>query len=132
LLLVAVALAAGVLVVPGQAASPKKGGKKAEGVMQKKLKESQKVLEGIALADFDEVVKHAEELLELSKEARFKVLDTPQYRNYSKDFRSHAEDLIKHAKRKNVDAAALAYVELTLTCVKCHKHVREKRMARAE
>jgi hypothetical protein len=48
----------------------------------------------------------------------------------------HAQDarsdkaLIKNAEDKNLDAAALSYVDLTLTCVKCHKHLREKGMVR--
>ena len=36
-------------------------------------------------------------------------------------------ELIKNAEDRNLDAAALSYVDLTLTCVKCHKHVREVR-----
>jgi hypothetical protein len=116
--------------VPGHAFAPKKD--KAEDVMKKKLKESQKVLEGIALADFDVIADHAEELILLSKKAEFKVLKTPRYEMYSNEFRRIADELIKNAKKKNVDAAALSYVELTLTCVKCHKHVRENVKVRAD
>ncbi len=90
------------------------------------------MLAGIALNDFDEIVKHAQELSAISKEAEWKVLKTPQYDLYSTDFRRAAADLVKHAKDKNLDAAALSYVDLTLTCVKCHKHVREVRMVRAD
>ena len=43
------------------------------------------------------------------------------------DARRIADDLVKKATEKNLDGAALAYVEMTLTCVKCHKHVREAR-----
>ena len=38
--------------------------------------------------------------------------------------------LVENARKKNLDAAALNYVDMTLTCVKCHNHVREIRMAR--
>jgi hypothetical protein len=106
--------------------------KKLADLMHKKLENSQKVLEGLALNDFKMIAKHAEELLELSKEAEWKVIKTPQYEIHSSDFRRTAETLVKNAKEKNLDAAALSYVELTLTCVKCHKHVREKRMTRAD
>jgi hypothetical protein len=51
---------------------------------------------------------------------------------YSNQFQNNVEDMIKNAKKKNIDAAALSYVEVTLTCVKCHKHVRAKRMARLD
>jgi hypothetical protein len=76
--------------------------------------------------------KHAEGLLIISKQAEWKALKTPLYEVYSNEFRRKAEGLIENAKKKNVDAAALSYVDLTLTCVKCHKHVREKRMARLD
>src|SRR5262245_40032262 len=99
-------------------------------LMKKKLKHAQKVLEGVAVKDFDLITKNAEELILISNEAEWKVLKTPRYEIYSSDFRRNAEALIKNAKDENLDAAALSYVDLTLTCVKCHKYVREERMTR--
>src|SRR5205823_639126 len=90
----------------------------------------QKVLEGIVTSDFKLIAKHADELIDLSKQAEWKVLKTPQYEVHSNEFRRSAETLIKNAKDKNLDAAALTYVEMTLTCVRCHKHVREERLTR--
>lgn len=97
--------------------------------MKRKLESSQKVLEGVAVGDYKLIEKHAEELLIISKEAGWKVLKTPEYELYSNDFRRHAESLMKSGREKNLDASALTYVELTLTCVKCHKYVREVRMS---
>jgi hypothetical protein len=99
-------------------------------LMQRKLQRAQKVLEGVAVKDFDLITKNAQELIEISKEAQWRVLKTNAYEMYSKDFRRNAEALIANAKDQNLDAAALSYVDLTLTCVKCHKHVREERMVR--
>jgi cytochrome c556 len=98
-------------------------------LMKKKLESSQKVLEGLALNNFDTISKHAAELTRISKAAEFRVLKTPQYELYSNQFRRSVETMDEMAKAKNLDGAALAYVELTLTCVSCHKHVREVRMA---
>jgi len=103
---------------------------KVSALMQRKLQQSQKVLEGVALGDFDRIARHAEELLDISKAAEWRVVKTPRYQTYSAEFQRTVENLVKHAKDKNLDAAALSYVELTLTCVKCHKHVREVRMVR--
>ena len=100
--------------------------------MHQKLEHSQKILEAITLEDFDLIGKHADELIVLSKRLEWKVLKTPKYEVHSNDFRRAAEELIKNAKDKNLDAASLSYVELTLTCVRCHKHVREVRMARRD
>jgi hypothetical protein len=101
-------------------------------LMQRKLQESQKVLAGVALNDFDKIGKHAEELIQISKVAGWRVLKTPRYEMYSNDFRRIAETLVQNAKDRNLDAAALSYVDLTLTCVKCHKYVREERMTRLD
>ena len=99
-------------------------------LMKKKLTASQKVLEGLAQNDFDLIVQNADALHDISKEAAFKALRTPRYEIYAEDFQRSAEKLAKAGKDKNLDAAALAYVDLTLNCVKCHQHVREVRMAR--
>jgi len=97
-------------------------------LMQRKLASSQKVLEGLALNDFGKISKQADELIEISKQAEWRVLKTPQYELHSNDFRRIAENLGKSARDKNIDGCALNYVEMTLTCVKCHKYVRETRM----
>jgi len=51
---------------------------------------------------------------------------------YSNEFRRNAASLVQKAKEKNLDGAALAYVDMTLTCVKCHKHMRETRRTRLD
>jgi len=94
-------------------------------LIKKKLESSQKVLESLAINDFDTVGNHARELIRISKAAEFRVVKTPQYELHSKQLRWSAEMLEEMAKAKNGDGAALAYVELTLTCLKCHRHVRE-------
>jgi hypothetical protein len=101
-------------------------------LMQRKLQHAQKVLEGVALGDFDRIAAGGGELIEVSKAAEWKVVKTPQYELYSNEFRRNAESLADAAKARNLDGAALAYVDLTLSCVKCHKHVRETRMTRRD
>jgi hypothetical protein len=121
-------LALGLPLVSGHADDPQA----VKALMKRKLENAQKVLEGVALNDFDKIGKHADELIAVSKATDWKVLKTAQYELYSNEFRRNAENLGQQAKAKSTDGAALAYVELTLTCVKCHKHVREVRMARGD
>lgn len=121
LLLVAVSLV-GISGMTGHGVEPKEDLK---ALMKKKLESSQKVLESLAINDFDTVGNHARELIRISKAAEFHVVKTPQYELHSKQLRWSAELLEEMAKAKNGDGAALAYVELTLTCLKCHRHVRE-------
>jgi hypothetical protein len=121
--LVALAFLLGVPALSGHGGEPKKD----EGLhelMQRKLTASQKVLEGIALSDFERIGKQADELIDISKRAEWRVVKTPQYELHSNDFRRAAENLGQNARDKNIDGAALAYVDLTLSCVKCHKHIR--------
>jgi len=114
-----------VFAIPASLAKDPK--KDDENLMRRKLTQSQKVLEGIALNDFEKMSSGAEELISISKLAEWKVLKDPKYEVFSNEFRRRAEQVIVAAKEKNVDAATLAYVEMTMTCVRCHKHVREVR-----
>jgi len=99
-------------------------------LMKKKLAASQKLLEGLALNDFTMIKENSDALHDISLEASFKSLKTPRYELYADEFQQTTEKLSKAAKEKNLDAAALAYVDLTLNCVKCHQHVREVRMTK--
>jgi hypothetical protein len=101
-------------------------------LMQRELKASQRVLEGIALNNFEQIARNGEELILISKDAEWKVLKTPMYELHSNEFRRNAEGLIRAAKDRNLDGATLAYVDMTLNCVKCHRYVREVRMTRRQ
>jgi hypothetical protein len=115
------------LVTPSRAdekPKPKDDPKKPT-VMQRKLAHSQKVLEGLATKDFKKIDTGADGLIECVKDATWKINDTEKYLVYSNDFLRRAQGLKKAAKDKNIDAAALAYVDMTLTCVKCHQYLRQ-------
>ncbi len=92
--------------------------------MQLKLKHAQKVLEGVALEDFDAIAQNAETLGLLAQDENWQVYQTLEYRQWSADFQRIANELAKSAKRKNIDEATLAYLQLTMCCVNCHKHTR--------
>lgn len=109
-------------------APPKKVESKSD-IMKKKLIQSQKLLEGLALQDFDKIGSAADELALLRKEAAWMIIKSKEYEIFSWDFSRQIEAAKRAAKAKNVDAAALAYVDMTLTCVKCHKYVREEGIA---
>lgn len=113
--------------VPGPRAQPQPN--EVSDLMALKMQRAERVLEALALADFDTLAKESQGLSLLSQEAAFKVLMTPEYVQQSIEFRRSANALTKAAKDKNIDAAALAYVEMTMKCVSCHKHVRDVRMA---
>jgi hypothetical protein len=111
---------------------PQKVEPKASEIMTLKLKHAQQVLEGIALNDFDTIGKNSKDLLALSQKAEWRVFPTPSYLRHSNEFQRTTENLIQSAKDQNLDGATLAYLEMTLNCVRCHKYVRAERTARGE
>jgi hypothetical protein len=99
-------------------------------LMRDKLVHAQKMLEAIALNKFDGIEKQAEELVRASKTAEWLAYKTPRYQQHSNEFQRAAETIIRKAKAKNIDGVTLAYFDLTMSCVRCHEHVREVRDAR--
>jgi cytochrome c556 len=114
------------------AKKPKAGGDKAEpnalkAFMRLKLEHSQRILEGLALEDFGLIKQHAQKLGSLALDETWQVLQTREYHDYSAEFQQISGRLSKSADDKNLDGAALGYVQLTLNCVNCHKHVRDEK-----
>src|SRR5262249_52962733 len=92
--------------------------------MRAKLGASQSVLEGLAIEDFDKITEGAKALEKLSAEERWRVTEDPLYSNHSSDFVRIAKKLRNQAEQKNLDGAALSYVQLTMSCIECHRFVR--------
>lgn len=93
--------------------------------MKLKLQNAQAVLEGLAVNDFKKIETGGEYLWMLSKKTEFQHRKTPEYKQYSDSFGRNAETLVKMASEKNLDGAARAYLQLTMNCVDCHKHLRD-------
>lgn len=92
--------------------------------MRAKLGHSQDVLEGLALEDFDKIARGAQELALASQASSWQVLQTEDYARQSAEFRRSCDSLRTAAKAGNLDGAALAWMEVTMKCVQCHKYVR--------
>jgi hypothetical protein len=95
--------------------------------MKAKLDHSQKTLEGLARGDFDLVATHSQAISLLCEDELWAVLKTPEYSDRSKEFQRSVNAITDAAKKKNLEAATLAYVDATLKCVSCHKYVRQAR-----
>jgi hypothetical protein len=93
--------------------------------MRRKLDYSQQILVGIAEADFERIATNAKAMRALGKVEGFVRGRTPGYRSQLQIFQDATDQLIKHAEKDNVDGAALAFTQLTISCVNCHKHLRE-------
>lgn len=100
-------------------------------VMAAKLKSAHAALDGLATADFAKVQKSADELVRISQAGEFlNAMKTREYEIQAGIFRRSAETLSKKAKDKNLDGVLVAYMDLTMTCVRCHEHTRAKPDAR--
>jgi hypothetical protein len=115
------------VVVAGHdgAISQEPGAVKAQTIMRLKLEPAKAVLEGIALADFEMIAKHAGTLRTLMLDAGWMVRQTEGYRRQSDEFRKCIDQLRAAAEAKNIDGATLAYVQMTLRCVQCHQSLRD-------
>lgn len=94
--------------------------------MRLKLEPVKGALEGIALADFEMIAKHAGTIRNLMLDESWMVVQSDEYRRQSNEFRTIVEQLEKAAHEKNVDRATLAYVQMTIRCVQCHELLRKK------
>lgn len=94
-------------------------------LMRDKLIYANKALDGLSVEDFGKIAESAEMMRIISKAASWHVIDNDEYARLSKNFQEQAADMERHAKEKNLDAAALDYVRISLTCVQCHKYMRE-------
>jgi hypothetical protein len=116
-------------VFSSRTVSAKPADKAVNQFMQQKLTDAQDVLEGLVTEDFDQIERAASDMHTLSQAAEWQVLKTPTYDLFSKEFQTACTQLEKAAKEKNTDGASLAWIKVTMTCLSCHKHVRNAKVA---
>jgi hypothetical protein len=90
-------------------------------IMWKKLDLSHGSLDAIALEDFEALEAYASDLEALSVAGELNISNEESYQRKSREFREAALALGKAAHERNIEAAALAYVDMTLRCVSCHR-----------
>ena len=98
-------------------------------LMRQKLDHAQQVLEAVVLGQYVSIERYAHELELLSEASTWSPMQTPEYLHYAADFREAARGLAQEARDRDIDGVSLAYMELTMTCVQCHKHVRGSQRA---
>jgi hypothetical protein len=93
--------------------------------MKQKLSATQNILHGLTKADFDAIEKNAQAMLVVGYLEKWVRAGTPGYDRMLKDFQYANKALTLAAREKNVDGATIAYLQLTISCVNCHKIVRD-------
>jgi len=99
-------------------------------VMRAKLEHAQQILGDVVTSNWSGLERHSQELRRTAEDPAWAVLTTPEYVRQTAAFLRASEDLLDAAKRRDLDAAPLAYVSLTMSCVQCHRYVARTRIAR--
>lgn len=94
--------------------------------MHQKLDASNKILEGLVTEDTDLVREGAEVLTQMSTAEKWQISHNVMYLQFSKEFQRNAEKLVDAAKEKNLDRAALRWMDTTMSCIECHRFVRNE------
>lgn len=94
-------------------------------LMRKKLELSQKILAGLVNEDFNEIEKNAKIMNTFVHLEQWMNAKRPGYVAQLNIFHLANDELIRLAGEKNLEGSSLAYMQLTLSCVNCHKVIRD-------
>lgn len=94
--------------------------------MRMKLEYSKGILEGVTKADFASIEDNAAKMRGLNRFERFVRGRWEGYTGQLQAFQEANEEMIKQARKNNVEGAALAFTQMTISCVACHKKLREE------
>ena len=100
--------------------------------MRQKMQASSLILEGLCMDDLKRVTDGTQTLLKMPREAKWRVSNDMMYRRYSAEFTQAVEELQKEAESNDIDGASMAWVNVTMKCLKCHKWVRNPVLADSE
>lgn len=93
--------------------------------MAQKLHFSKEILESLTMGEFDKLAETAEQMRVLGRLEGFVRRKNPDYRTQLRTFEMANQELIRQAKRGNAEGAALAFNQLSNSCVACHVLLRE-------
>ena len=93
--------------------------------MKMKMKHSQQVFEAIARADMQAAGDAAKQMSTLNWFEQIVKGKNELYQQELWRFRLANKQLIQYAEKENIEGATLAFIDLTLSCVDCHKKLRD-------
>jgi hypothetical protein len=93
--------------------------------MKKKTQYSHQVFDGLATGDFERIREGAERLRIFNRVETFARGRTAAYRRQLENLDEASEEIVRQASARNLEGAALAFTQLTYTCVNCHKQLRQ-------
>lgn len=93
--------------------------------MTVKLGSSKSILESLTKGDFAKLEMDAEQMRLIGKLEGFVRRKNPDYQTQLQTFELANQEIIRQARRHNAEGAALAFNQLTSSCVACHVMLRE-------
>ena len=99
--------------------------KKASFWMKHKLVASQKILEGMTRGDYELIEKSAQGMQVMSYLEGWVRADIPGYKEQLRAFEHANGAIVRLAQDENLDGVTIAYTQLAISCVQCHKLVRD-------
>ena len=100
--------------------------------MRQKLHASNQILEGLCTEDLEMVSAGSDTLMKMSGEEKWRVSNDMMYRRYSTEFMNAVDELQKEAKDNDMNGTSMAWVNVTMKCLKCHEWVRNTILADVE
>jgi hypothetical protein len=105
---------------------PDRAGLATAELMARKVSGSNRVLNGLVIADFDMLLRSARDLRDVSEQPGWGVTEVdPAYRHFHLEFQRLSLKLIRMSESRNIEGAAYTFQNLTATCIACHQHVRD-------
>jgi hypothetical protein len=98
-------------------------------VMREKLTHMQGVLESLMVSNAAVLRRESESLARATELPGWSVLKSPEYLRHSAAFTRETEGLIQAARQSDLDAAAVQYMAVTMTCYQCHRYLKGARLA---
>ena len=93
--------------------------------MTQKLEVSKELLAALSVEDYDAIAEQAVKMKRLSRLEELARRDhTGEYGRELRLFQRTVDMLALEAKEEYLDGATLAFTQMTLSCVNCHRHLR--------
>ena len=94
-------------------------------VMKDKLHHTHALLTSLAQEDFAALQESSQKLQRVARQQWINN-PSPEYRAQLQIFWTTLQGIESGAERKEIEDATLAYMQMTLACVKCHKIIRRE------
>jgi hypothetical protein len=97
-------------------------------VMREKLVHTERILEALMTSNVLQLQEESGALLRIPQDAGWRVLSTPEYARYSAAFVNATQEIVNAATVRDLDAAAVHYTAMTMTCYQCHRYLKLSRI----